>query len=204
MSSLTELLSKLREQSAPQSHLARLSALVELANREPRLPTIALVGSYAKGLGNRVSDLDLVAIVAPGDTEAVLEAVHKQLAQAEVLNQFSGAHPAGGQFWKLVYLDFSSVEFHVFEFGTKFRLKRPYLTVWDPTNLLPSYLVEGEPIRHEDFGAYEYGDEGLIWELVDCIKWLKRGRNDLAKSYIQKLAHELAKTTPSQTHPGAA
>jgi hypothetical protein len=49
-------------------------------------------------------------------------------------------------------------------------------------------VVEGEPIRHEDFAAYEYGDEGLIWELVDCIQWLSRGRNELAKQHLAKLA----------------
>jgi len=204
MSPLDKLLSKLREQNAPASHLTRLGDLVELAGRESSLLAVALVGSYAKGLGNRVSDLDLVAIAKRGHGETVLQAAHERLAHSDVLNQFSDVHAAGGAFWKYVYLDFSSVEFHVFELGTEFRLKRPYLPVWDPTNLLPSYLVEGEPIRHEDFGAYEYGDEGLIWELVDCIKWLARGRDDLAKSYIQKLAYELAKNEPRVAQPGAA
>jgi hypothetical protein len=51
------------------------------------------------------------------------------LGRQEVLHQFTGTHPAGGSFCKLVYLDFSSVEFHVFEPGTSFRLKRPFLPV---------------------------------------------------------------------------
>ena len=118
------------------------------------------------------------------------------LSRSEILNQFTGTHPSGGSFWKLVYLDFSSVEFHVFEPDTTFRLKRPYISVWDPTNLLISLLAEGEPIRPEDFAAYEYGDEGLIWELVDCIKWLSRGHNDLAKTHIRKIAAEMAKREP--------
>lgn len=99
--------------------------------------------------------------------------------------------PAAGAFHKLVYLDFSSVEFHVFESGSPFRLKRPYLPVWDPQKLLASYVTDGEPIGPEDFAAYEYGDKGLIWELVDCIKWLSRGRSALAKGYIKKLAAEI-------------
>ena len=90
------------------------------------------------------------------------------------------------------------MEFHVFEPDTSFSLKHPYLSVWDPGNLLPSYVVEGVPIRHEDFAAYEYGDAGLIWELVDCIKWLSRDRNDLARNHIKKLAAEIEKNEPSQ------
>lgn len=193
---MNALLSNLRQQGAPHAQVARLTDLVELAGRCPELLAIFLVGSYAKGCGDRVSDLDLVAIASPGHGQAVLRAAHERLARTDVLNQFTGTHLAGGSFWKLVFLDFTSVEFHVFEPGTSFRLKRPYLTVWDPTGLLPGYVVDGEPIRHEDFAAYEYGDEGLIWELVDCIKWLSRGRSELAKGHIRKLADEMAKQTP--------
>jgi hypothetical protein len=192
MSPSNVLLSTLRRQCAPESHLARLANLVSLAEADSRLLALFLVGSYAKGVGDRVSDLDLVAIASSGHGESVLQAGHELLSRSEMLNQFAGTHPGGGSFWKLVYLDFSSVEFYVFEPGTTFRLKRPYLSVWDPTNLRTSLVAEGEPIRQTDFAAYEYGDEGLIWELVDCIKWLSRGHNELAKDYIRKLAAEFA------------
>jgi len=192
MSSLTDLQSQLRAQGAPASHLARIRDLVALAEREPSVLAIFLVGSYAKGLGDRISDLDLVTIAASGQVDLVLRAVQPVLQSSDVLHQLSGRHPAGGAFRKMVYLDFSSVEFHVFDPSTTFRLKRPYLTVWDPSHLLASYVVDGEPIRHEDFAAYEYGDEGLIWELVDCIKWLSRGRNELAKRHIMKIAAQLS------------
>ena len=191
MPALTDLQSRLQAQGAPASHLDRVRDLVALAEHEPSVLAIFLVGSYAKGLGDRVSDLDLVAIAAPGHVELVLDAAHRVLESGDVLHQFTGQHPAGGAFRKTVYLDFSSVEFHVFDPSTVFRLKRPYLAVWDPSNLAPSYVVDGEPIRHEDFAAYEYGDEGLIWELMDCFKWLSRGRNDLAKHHIKKIAAQL-------------
>ena len=198
MSSLTELQASLREQGAPDSHLTRVAELLSLSETDPNLLAMFLVGSYAKGIGDRVSDLDLVAIATAGHGKAVLDKAHEVLSHTNVLNQFNGTHPSGGSFWKLVYLDFSSVEFHVFEPSTTFRLKRPFLTVWDPTGLLTSYVVEGEPIRHEDFAAYEYGDEGLTWELVDCIKWLSRGRNELAKSHLKKLALQLNHKPPSR------
>jgi predicted nucleotidyltransferase len=204
MPSSSLLLSKLREQRAPESHLIRLAKLVELAEIDTRILAIFLVGSYARGIGDRVSDLDLVAIAAHGESDSALRAAHNVLSDAEVLNQFTGRHSAGGAFWKLVYLDFSSVEFHVFEPGTKFKLKRPYLSVWDPNNLVEAYVVDGQPVRHEDFAAYEYGDEGLIWELVDCIKWLSRGRNKLARHHLKKLVAEMERTSPTPEPRSAA
>ena len=194
----------LRDQRAPESHLLRLAKLVELAEKNAQILAIVLVGSYAKCIGDRVSDLDLVAIAAHGESDSVLRAAHDVLSDAEVLNQFTGAHSAGSAFWKLVYLDFSSVEFHVFEPDTKFRLKRPYLSVCDPSSLVEAYVVDGQPVRHEDFAAYEYGDEGLIWELVDCIKWLSRGRNELAKHHIRKLAAEIERKSPTPEARSAA
>jgi predicted nucleotidyltransferase len=187
------LLSTLREQCGPESHLSRSTNLVSLAEADPSLLAFFLVGSYAKGIGDRISDLDLVAIASAGHGESVLQSAHVLLSRSEILNQFTGTHPAGGSFWKLVYLDFASVEFHVFEPGTAFRLKGPYLSAWDPTNLLTSLVAEGEPVRQADYAAYEYRDEGLIWDLVDCIKWPSRSHNELAKGHIRKLAAEIAK-----------
>lgn len=187
------ILSTLRDQGAPASHLQRIEDLVALAEREPAVLAICLVGSYARGNGDRVSDLDLVAIAEDGKVRAVLEAAYEILGRNDVLKAFTGTHAAGGSFWKLVYLDFSSVEFHVFAPDTAFRLKRPYLSVWDPKGLLATCVVDGEPIRHADFAAYEYGDEGLIWELVDCIKWLSRGQNKLARHHLAKLVAEFQK-----------
>ena len=191
MPSPADLEATLREQGAPASHLQRLADLISLAQRDSTILAMFLVGSYARGTGDRVSDLDLVAIAAPGHEQSLLRIAHSLLAKGEVLSQFNGSHSEGGGFWKLVFLDFSTVEFHVFAPPTKFRLKRPYLTVWDPSDLLLSYVADGDPIRHEDFEAYAYGDEGLIWELVDCIKWLSRGRTNLAKHHLKKLVAKM-------------
>ena len=194
---LTLVLQRLEEQAAPPSHAARLRQIVSVVERHHPTAAIALVGSYAKGTGDRVSDLDLAVIADDSQADAVLENAHKVLHQGDVLNFFSGHHKSAGAFHKFVYLDFSSVELHVFPQSCAFRLKNPFLTVWDPQQLLPAYVTAGEPVRHEDFPAYEYGDEGLIWELVDCIKWLSRGNLPLAKQYLRKLGAELENTTAS-------
>ncbi len=149
-------------QNAPESHLRRISALETLARSEPALRALALFGSYAKGVGDRVSDLDLVALVDAGRGDHVLTRAHDALRSGDVPNQFSGRHP-GGSFWKLVYLVFTSAEFHVVEPTSPLRLRRPSLTMWDPEAMLTAPVAAGESIRHEDFEAYEYGDDGLLW-----------------------------------------
>lgn len=75
--------------------------------------------------------------------------------------------------------------------ASPFRLMRPYVALWDPQEHLQSLVVEGEPPRHGMFEPYPHGDEGLIWEPVDCVKWLKRGRTDLAKAYLANLGKAL-------------
>ncbi len=178
-------------QHAPDSHLVRMTALCALAAGDPACRAIALVGSYAKGSGDRISDLDLVAFTAAGHCQDFSDAAHRFLASPQMLDVFGGVHKSAGAFRKYVYLDFSSCELHAFDLPATFKLRRPFLPVWDPHGLLAQQVVDGAPVRHEVFVAYEHGDAGLIWELVDCIKWLKRGRAELARHHLRKIVARL-------------
>ena len=198
MSTVEYTLERLSVQEAPASHLERVKALVALAADTPGLLAVCLVGSYAKGTGDRVSDLDLVVLAGPAQAGSILTAIHALLNGEAVLGKFTGVHLSGGVFWKYVYLDFSTVECHVFEQPTSFRLIGPYLAIWDPHALLPSLEAPGQPKGHGDFAAYEYGDEGLMWELVDCIKWLSRGHSNLARQHLKKLGAALTSRFPRQ------
>jgi hypothetical protein len=185
------VLQTLQAQQAPASHLVRIQALMALAARSPACVGLVLVGSYAKGTGDRVSDLDLVAFVREGAAQEFLRSADAVLDNGEVLHSYGGDQGARGAFRKLVYLDFASCELHAFNLPTDFVLRRPYIVLWDPQNCVAGLVGAGDPIRHEDFEPYPHGDDGLIWELVDCIKWLRRGRVELARNYLRKLAARL-------------
>jgi hypothetical protein len=94
-------------------------------------------------------------------------------------------------FRKYIYLDASSCEFHAINELSAFRLRHPFWAVWNPVQHLDAMVVPEPPPRHEDFTPYPHGDDGLIWELYDCIKWLRRGRTTLAKDYLLKLSTSL-------------
>jgi hypothetical protein len=185
------VLQTLQAQQAPASHRERIQGLLALAARSPACAGLVLVGSYARGTGDRVSDLDLVAFTRDGAAQDFLHSAGTVLDNGELLDSYGGDQGARGAFRKLVYLDFSSCELHVFNLPTDFILRRPCIVLWDPQDCVAGLLGDGEPIRHEDFEAYPHGDKGLIWELVDCIKWLRRGRVELAKDYLRKLAARL-------------
>lgn len=192
MNTLQSITDALRTQGAPDSQLRRIQALQELATQEAALRAIFLVGSFARGTGHRISDLDLVALVDSGHEQRILDLAEPCLDEGTPrLDHFAGLHRDTGAFRKYVYLDFSSVELHAFRRDAGFRLFHPFLAVWDPEGLAASCRAEGEPIRHEDFEPYEYGDTGLIWELVDCVKWLARGRTELAKRYLVRLGQKI-------------
>lgn len=189
-------------QGAPASQLHRIAALHSLFERSPQCLAVAMVGSYAQGSGDRISDLDLAAFVEQGGARAFINEAHGVLSGSDLLNDYFGEHVGRGFFHKYVYLDFSSCELHAFEVPTTFKLRRPFLAVWDPGDFLERLVVEGAPPRHEDFDAYQHGDDGLIWELVDCIKWLKRGRHQLTKDYLRKLVALLDRPARDES-PGA-
>lgn len=107
------------------------------------------------------------------------------------MNAYSGRLRNDGAFSKYVFLDFSICELYALNQPTTFKRYRPYLPVWDVDDFLATLEVDGPSPRHEDFDAYPHGDDGLLWELFDCVKWLKRGRTDLTKGYLRKLVDRL-------------
>jgi hypothetical protein len=138
---------------------------------------VALVGSFAGNKGDRISDLDLAAFVADDREAEFMAQAHEFLGAPEVLNVYGQDRVGQVCFRKYVYLDFSSCEFHAFNQRWPFKLRRPFISVWDPHDHLETLVVEEEPPRHET--------------LVDCIKWLSRGRRPLAKDYLVKLAESI-------------
>lgn len=188
---LPYLLQTLRAQGAAPSHLDRITMLRELCERAPGCVGLALVGSFAKGRGDRISDLDLAAFFVDGSAQGFLEQADVSLREQPSFHVFSGTRGADGAFRKYVFLDFSSCELYALDLPTDFRLRRPYIAVWDPLGQLKALEVDEAPPRHEDFEAYQHGDDGLLWELFDCVKWLQRGQADLAKHHLRKLARAL-------------
>lgn len=189
--SIESLQSRLREQAAAPSHLPRLAQLRALFETDAACVAAVLVGSFAKGCGNRLSDLDLVAFTTREEAEKLSERADRVLTAPDLLHCYSGRHGPSGCFRKYVYLDFSSCELYAVDVDAPFRLFRPYLPVWDPTGYLARREVVGLAPKHEDFEPYPHGDDGLIWELVDCIKWMQQGRVELAKNYLRKLGTKL-------------
>lgn len=189
--SIESLQGLLREQAAAPSHLERLAQLRALFEADAACVAAVLVGSFAKGSGNRLSDLALVAFTTRGDAQGLVERADRVLATQDLLNRYGGHHGTSGCFRKYVYLDFSSCELHAADVDAPFKLFRPYLSVWDPSGYLARREVAGLAPKHEDFEPYPDGDDGLIWELVDCVKWIKQGRVELAKNYLRKLGGKL-------------
>lgn len=188
---MQDLHAALQRQDAAPSHHPRLDAIRGLCERSPHCRAVALVGSFAQGKGDRISDLDLAAFVADGREAEFLAEVDALIGAQGVLDAYGQARTGDVAFCKYVYLDFSSCEFHAFHAQRPFRLHRPYLPLWDPHGHLESLVIDGEPPRHETFEPYPHGEAGLVWELIDCVKWLKRGRHALAMSYLERLGAQL-------------
>ena len=113
------------------------------------------------------------------------------LGSPDAVNVYGSSRPCREAFRRYVYLDFSSCELHAFHLDAPFTLKQPFIPVWDPHDFLATRVSEEAPPRHETFEPYPDGDDGLVWELVDCIKWLLRGRTELAKGYLTRLARAI-------------
>ena len=92
----------------------------------------------------------------------------------------------------MILEDWSSYEIHAIAPSTRFRLKPPYLDLVNRDGYLETRLSEDKPIGRTNAKPYVNGDAGLVWELFNCMKWLRRGDVDFTSLYLQGLGTQLA------------
>jgi len=179
-------------------HLPLHQKLVESAYEafvsESRVRAIVLVGSLVSGKGDRVSDADIVVFTCDSYHQQSADAYRRFEADKEVIYFFENHGPGLTKFRKYLFGDLTSAEIHCMDLSAPFRLSDPFQVLIDKDGVVAERTTDAPPISHEDFPAYENGDMGLIWELVDCIKWLSRGDNNLAKGYLIRLGEKLSRS----------
>ncbi len=172
-----------------QRHLV-VSAYDAFAD-EADVRAIVLLGSLAAGTGDRVSDADIV-VFTRNEFHRTCEAAFARFeAGKDIFHRLDSKDDGPATFRKYLFSDFTSAEIHCIDLAAPFRLSRPFQVLIDKDDVVSGRTTPAPPPKHEDFPVYQNGDEGLIWELFDCIKWLSRGDVDLAKGYLRYLADKL-------------
>lgn len=150
-----------------------------------------LVGSLAKGGGDRVSDADIIVLTTRDRHRRAGDLFQKFEADKAIFYTLAGEHNGTVSFRKYLFEDLTSAEIHCLDLSEPFLFCQPYRILFDKADVIAQRLTDEPAPKHEDFPAYACGDDGLIWELFDCIKWLSRGNTKLAKGYLKKLVCEL-------------
>lgn len=168
-----------------------LDVFIRTFEPEPDVIAAVLLGSLAGGTGDRLSDADLLVFTRNGlhqQCDPLFEAFEQQM---DVLYQLNGDHNSQAVFRKYIFADCTSAEIHCADREEPFEIARPYITLFDKIGIVAQRLSDADAPSHQDFTVNEWGDDGLIWELLTCIKWLSRGRTGLAKRYLKRLGEAL-------------
>lgn len=150
-----------------------------------------LLGSLAAETGDRVSDADVVVFTTNGFHRRSERAYQAFENNKDIFYCLDGFHNDRAFFKKYIFSDMTSAEIHCLNLEEPFMLSKPFKVLFDKSDIVTSRLTDAPAPKHKDFPAYTSGDQGLIWELFDCIKWLSRDDTTLAKDYIKKLANKL-------------
>lgn len=150
-----------------------------------------ILGSFAKGHADRLSDIDLVVFVKDSDVNTAFDIITRNQPFPIIHSFYRENEESKYSFKKCIFANFVSAEIHVLGKSTDFRLRKPFITLFDHDNFLPTIEEEGAPPEHKDFEPLPMGDDSLAWELFDLIKWWSRGEKDLVKEYIKKMAAKL-------------
>ncbi|MGY5822090.1 hypothetical protein [Vibrio chemaguriensis] len=176
-------------------HLPRQKALVESAYdafySEKDVVAAVLLGSLSSGQGDRISDADVVVFTQNNFHKASEPCFTQFEANKDIFYLLEGEHNENACFKKYIFNDLTSAEIHCLDLCEPFKLSKPFKTLFDKADVIAGMVTDEPAPKHEDFPVYTSGDQGLIWELFDCIKWLSRDNHELAKSYLKKLSEKL-------------
>jgi len=139
-----------------------------------------------------MSDVDLLVYCETNAASDILKMLSEIAADLPVVHRLSGQHDSCSVYEKVILEDWSSYELHVVEPSTRMRLAPPYLEVLNHGDYLASRTDDQKPIGRSTAKPLSSGESGLVWELFNCIKWLRRGEVGFTTHYLQALGNELA------------
>lgn len=154
-----------------------------------------LVGSLAGGKGDRISDADILLLTRNAFHKKASHAYQEFESDKAIAYTLTSPINDTASFRKYLLEDLTSIEIHCVDLEEKVEIAKPFQVLFDKGEVIAARLTDKPAPKHKDFPVYDHGDEGLIWELFECIKWLSRGNNDLAKGYIKRLAAKLSSST---------
>lgn len=166
------------------------SAVAAFSSQENVVAAV-LLGSLAGGTGDRVSDADILMFTRDGFHKTAETCFANFESGKDIFYNLDGYHNDNAYFKKYIFTDLTSAEIHCLDVGEPFSISKPFIILFDKTGIVESRLTDDPAPKHEDFPVYTNGDQGLIWELFDCIKWISRDNHELAKSYLRKLSDKL-------------
>jgi hypothetical protein len=184
-----------RPQLSGQYELLR--RLQTALSQDTRCLGAAVGGSLAENRGDQMSDVDLLVYCETGASAGLLRRLSEVAADKPVVYRLCGQHDGSSVYEKVILDDWSSYEIHVVEPSTRMRLAPPYLEVVDRANYLASRVDAQKQIGRGTVAPLSSGESGLMWELFNCMKWLRRGELDTTTQYLQALGNALALRPPS-------
>jgi len=108
---------------------------------------VVLLGSFAKGHPDRLSDIDLVVFTEKSSLKAVSDALFRHQF-FDVLHKWGAVFSEDHIFGKYIYENFVSAEIHVLSHENDFKIRRPFVSLKDANNFIGHRLEDGEPPRH--------------------------------------------------------
>lgn len=171
-------------------HIEAIKFYVSRLSENSIFRSAVIVGSFAKGYPDRLSDIDLVLFVEEKDRTNAFNYITKA-EPFTVVHSFEGVHDEKNSYKKYIFDNYVSAEIHVMAKSYSFKLRKPYITLLDHDGFLDQITEEGNPPEHNEFSALSLGEDGLCWELHDMVKWWTRGKKELVKNHLKKIARKL-------------
>jgi predicted nucleotidyltransferase len=164
-------------------HRAAAEAVLGAAEADASVLGVMLLGSFAAGRADAVSDLDLLIVAADGEFERVWQ--RRAAFEGDALRAWDVAptdRPVGAHKW--LTPDLVLVDCLIAEPSSGVRLAPPFVVLTGPGDLADR-LVRREPIPRAEVEAGDFVGDPAEW-LYDALKLCVRGDPDSARRVVER------------------
>lgn len=149
-----------------------------------------LIGSFAKGSSDNLSDIDIFFVVKSEYWDKAYEQLQFLIERDDLIYSDHSLHGREGSFARFIFNNFTSAEVHFVSEVSSFKLYNPYRVLFDKCSSIDKFKSEGLPSNNTSKPAFSISEQEAAWDIFNLFKKAVRGDVYSVFNWAESLASE--------------
>ncbi len=149
-----------------------------------------LIGSFAKGSSDNLSDIDICFVVRREYWDKANEQLKFLGEREDLIYSDHSLHGSEGSFARFIFSNFTSTEVHFIAEESSFKLYDPYKILFDKCNSIIGFKSKDLAKSTSAKPAFSISEQEAAWDIFNLFKKAVRGDVDAVLDWAEILVGE--------------